>query len=390
MMGTYNVNPVTTADYRRLAEKRLPRFLFDYIDGGANEEVTMAANVADFSRYRLKQRVMRDVGDISTGTVMCGTSCSMPLALAPVGMAGLMARRGETLGARAAKKARVPFTASTVGICSLEEIKASTGEPCWFQLYMLRDRAIVEKILERAAATGCDTLIFTVDLAVTGMRHRDWRNGMITEGFKSRIAKFRQLAARPSWLLDVGIRGKPHDFGNLLGVLTDPVDLVALKSFITSQFDPTVTWKDISWLRSIWKGKLLIKGILSADDALSAVAAGADGVIVSNHGGRQLDCVASGIVKLPEVVRAVGGQTEVYMDGGVRNGIDVVKAVALGASGVLIGRPWVWAAAGAGEQGLTDLLGVFQQEIRVAMALMGVNRLDELTPDLLESDSAGF
>jgi L-lactate dehydrogenase (cytochrome) len=386
----YVINPVTTSDYRRLAEKRLPRFLFDYIDGGANEEVTMAANVADFSRYRLKQRVMRDVGDIDTGTMMCGAPFSMPLALAPVGMAGLMARRGEVLGARSAQKAGVPFTASTVGICSLEEIKAATGEPCWFQLYMLRDRAIIEKLLDRAAATGCDTLIFTVDLAVTGMRHRDWRNGMITDGLRSRIAKFRQLAARPGWLWDVGISGKPHFFGNLANVTDVPVDLVTLKTFIASQFDPTVTWKDIDWLRGIWKGKLLIKGILSAEDAAAAVDAGADGVIVSNHGGRQLDCVSSGIEKLPEVVRAIGGQVEVFMDGGVRNGIDVVKAVALGARGVLIGRPWVWAAAGAGEKGLTDLLGVFQQEISVAMALMGVNRVDELTAGLLEAHFPAF
>jgi L-lactate dehydrogenase (cytochrome) len=389
-VNKYNINPVTASDYRRLAEKRLPRFLFDYIDGGANEEVTMAANSADFSRYRLRQRVMRDVGNIDTGTVMCGTPSSMPLALAPVGMAGLMARRGEVLGARVAQKSGVPFTASTVGICSLEEIKAATGEPCWFQLYMLRDRAIVEKLLDRAAATGCDTLIFTVDLAVTGMRHRDWRNGMITDGLRSRIAKFRQLITRPGWVYNVGVRGKPHDFGNLSDAMTDPVDLVSLKTFIASQFDPTVTWKDIAWLRGIWKGKLLIKGVLSAEDAGAAVNAGADGVIVSNHGGRQLDCVSSGIEKLPEVVRAVGGQVEVFMDGGVRNGIDVVKAVALGARGVLIGRPWVWAAAGAGEKGLTDLLGVFQQEISVAMALMGVNRVDELTPDLLEANTSVF
>jgi L-lactate dehydrogenase (cytochrome) len=309
----------------------------------------------------------------------------MPLALAPVGMAGLMARRGETLGARAAKKAGVPFTASTVGICSLEEIKSTIGESCWFQLYMLKDRAIVEKLLERTATTGCDTLIFTVDLAVTGMRHRDWRNGMIGDSLSSRLAKFRQLAARPGWLYDIGIRGKPHHFGNLADVTEKPVDLVSLKDFIAGQFDPTVTWKDIAWLRGLWKGKLLIKGVLSAQDASSALDVGAEGVIVSNHGGRQLDCVSSGIGKLPEVVQAVGGQVEVFMDGGVRNGIDVVKAVALGAKGVMIGRPWVWAAAGAGEQGLSDLLRVFQEEIRVAMALMGVNRIDELNPELLES-----
>jgi len=378
------VNPVTAADYRRLAEKRLPRFLFDYIDGGANEEVTLAANRDDFSNYRLKQRVMRDVGNIDTSTKMCGLPCSMPLALAPVGMAGLFSRRGEVLGARAAQKAGIPFTASTVGICSLDEIKAATGEPCWFQLYMLKDRVIVEKLLERAAATGCDTLLFTVDLAVTGMRHRDWRNGMTGDSLGARLAKFRQLAARPGWLYNIGIRGKPHHFGNLNEVTEKPVDLVSLKDFIAGQFDPTVTWKDIAWLRQLWKGNLLIKGVLNAEDAKSAVDIGADGVIVSNHGGRQLDCVASGIGKLPEVVQAVGGQVEVLMDGGVRNGIDLVKAVSLGASGVLIGRPWVWAAAGAGEKGLSDLLGVYREEIRVAMALMGINRIEELTPDLLE------
>jgi len=384
-MAKHHVNPVTAADYRRLAEKRLPRFLFDYIDGGANEEVTLAANMADFTHYRLKQRVMHDVGNIDTGTQMCGAPFRMPLVLAPVGMAGLFSRRGEVLGARAAQRAGVPFTASTVGICSMEEIKNAIGESCWFQLYMLKDRAIVEKLLERAAATGCDTLIFTVDLAVTGMRHRDWRNGMIGDSLSSRLAKFRQLAARPGWLYDIGIRGKPHHFGNLTDVTEKPVDLVSLKDFIAGQFDPTVTWKDIAWLRGLWKGKLLIKGVLSAEDASSAMGVGADGVIVSNHGGRQLDCVSSGIGKLPEVVQAVGGQVDVFMDGGVRNGIDVVKAVALGARGVLIGRPWVWAAAGAGEKGLSDLLGVFQEEIRVAMALMGVNRIDELNPELLES-----
>lgn len=383
-MARHDLNPVTSTDYRQLAEKRLPRFLFDYIDGGANEEITMAANNADFSRYQLKQRVMRDVSSVDTSTCMLGNAFNMPLALAPVGMAGMFSRRGEVIGARVALKNGVPFTVSTVGICSLDEIRTATGEPCWFQLYMLKDRAIVEKLLDRAVANGCDTLVFTVDLAVPGMRHRDWRNGMVSDNLRSRLAKFRQLAARPRWLFDVGIRGKPHHFGNLAEVTDKPVDLVSLKAFITEQFDATVTWSDIAWLRSIWKGKLLIKGVLSAVDANAAVDSGADAVIVSNHGGRQLDCVASGIGKLPEVVKAVGSQVEVFMDGGVRNGIDVVKAVSLGARGVLIGRPWVWAAAGAGEKGLSDLLGVFQQEIRVAMALMGVNRIDELNAGMLE------
>ena len=376
--------PVTALDYRHLAKKRLPRFLFDYIDGGANEETSMAANEADFLRLNLKQRVLRDVSKVDTSTILCGHAASMPLALAPVGIAGMMARRGEVQAARAALSAGVPFTASTVGICSLEEVQAAIKSPLWFQLYMLRDRGLVSSLLDRAQAAGCETLVFTVDLAVAGMRQRDYRNGMLGGGRAATAAKLWQLATRPRWLVDVGLMGRPHSIGNLSEAVPGSYDLNTYKAFVDTQFDPTVTWKDIAWLRSLWKGNILIKGVMSKEDASAAADVGADGVIVSNHGGRQLDGVASCISKLPEVVAAVGDRIEVYMDGGVRNGIDVVKAVALGARGVLIGRPWVWAVAGRGEQGLTDLLGVFQQEIAVAMALMGVNRIEEITADLIE------
>ena len=385
-MGTYRVTPVTALDYRRLAEKRLPRFLFDYIEGGANEEDTMAANVADFRRFNLKQRVMCDVGNIDTSTILSGQPASMPLALAPIGIAGMMARRGEVLGARGASAAGIPFTTSTVGICPLEEVQAAVDAPIWFQLYMLRDRELVASLLERAQAAGCETLMFTVDLAVSGLRHRDTRNGMMGAGLAGRLAKAWQVATRPRWIVDVALKGRPHNFGNLREVVSDSNNLNAYKAFVDSQFDPTVTWKDIAWLRSLWKGKILIKGVMAEEDARAAADVGADGVIVSNHGGRQLDGVASSIVKLPEVVAAVGDRVEVYMDGGVRSGIDVVKAIALGANGILIGRPWVWAMAGRGQQGLTDLLGVFQQEIAVAMALMGVKRIADITPDLIEEN----
>ena len=383
-MGTYKVTPVTALDYRHLAEKRLPRFLFDYIEGGANQEDTLAANVADFRRFNLKQRVMSGVGNIDTSTILNGQPASMPLALAPIGIAGMMARRGEVLGARAASAAGIPFTTSTLGICPLEEVQAAIDAPFWFQLYMLRDRDLVASLLERAQDAGCETLMFTVDLAVAGLRHRDTRNGVTGGGLAGSLAKAWQMATRPRWVVDVGLKGRPHHFGNLREVVSDSNNLNDLRAFIDSQFDPTVTWKDIAWLRSLWKGKILIKGVMAEEDARAAADVGADGVIVSNHGGRQLDGVASSIVKLPEVVAAVGDRVEVYMDGGVRSGIDVVKAVALGAKGVLIGRPWVWAMAGRGQQGLTDLLGVFQQEIAVAMTLMGVNRIADITPDMIE------
>lgn len=384
-LGTYNIVPVTPSDYRRLAECRLPRFLFDYIDGGANDETTLAANIAGFRDIALRQRVMRDVSDIDTSTILAGEKAAMPVILAPVGMAGMMARRGETLAVRAANEAGVPFTLSTVGICDLEEVKRAASKPFWFQLYMMRDRGVVQDLLARAEAAGCTTLAFTVDLAVTGLRHRDLRNGALSQSPLARAVKAWEIARHPQWLVDVALRGKPHGFGNLSDRVPDPNRLEAFTAWVASQFDSSVTWKDIEWLRGVWKGRLLIKGVLERDDARSALAAGADGVIVSNHGGRQLDSVASSISKLPLVVDAVGDRMEVYMDGGVRGGVDVFKAVALGAKGVLIGRPWVWALAGAGQSGVRNLLAMMRQEFRIAMALSGVRSVAEIGRDALDA-----
>ena len=376
--------PVTALDYRRLAARRLPRFLFDYIDGGAGEEVSLARNVEDLRAIHLRQRVMRDVGDIDPSTQLAGEPAAMPLVLAPVGLTGMFRRRGEAQAARAARGAGIPFTTSTVGICPVEEVNAGGGMPAWFQLYMLRDRDIVLAMLERARAAGSTTLVFTVDLAVTGKRFRDDRNGMLGGGLRGRLSKALQLLARPAWLWDVGLRGRPHDFGNLREVVAEAGDLDAFKQFLDDQFDPTVTWRDIGWLRARWPGRLLIKGVMCADDARAALDAGADGVVVSNHGGRQLEGVSSTVAQLPGIVDAVGARTEVYMDGGIRSGVDIVRAVALGADGVLAGRPWVWALAARGERGVVDLLAVWRAEIEVTMALMGVRRIAELDPALID------
>jgi L-lactate dehydrogenase (cytochrome) len=383
-MANRIITPVSPADYRELARRRLPAFLFHYIDGGANDEDSMAANIGGFRRIRLRQRVLRDVSAVDTRTELAGQAAAMPLALAPVGLAGMMARRGEVQAARAAAAAGVPFTLSTVGICPLEEVRAASPQDFWFQLYMLRDRGLVSRLLERAWAVGCRTLVFTVDLAVTGVRHRDLRYGMLGTTARARLARAWQLMTHPRWVLDVAVRGKPHDFGNLRDIMPLSSDLDAYKAFIGAQFDPTVTWRDIGWLRSQWQGKILIKGVMNGEDALEAADAGADGVVVSNHGGRQLDGVPATIDQLPGVVAAASGRLEVYLDGGVRNGLDVVRAVALGARGVLIGRPWIFAVAACGEAGLRDLLAVMHREISVAMALMGVNRISELNPDCVE------
>ncbi len=384
-MTIFNVVPVTSADYRKRAECRLPRFLFDYADGGANDEHTMAENESDFDKLQLRQRVLRDVSNIDTSTTLMGQDAAFPVALAPVGMAGMYRRRGEVQGALAAQAEGVPFSLSTVGICPVEEIKAATGAPFWYQLYMLRDRDVVSKILERAYGAGCSTLLFTVDLPVPGLRLRDYRNGMLGGGLAAKLSYLGQLASSPAWAWDVGIKGKPHQFGNIAEHVENSDDLGSYKTFVESQFDPTCTWDDIRWLRDQWPGKLVIKGVLEADDAREAVDAGADGVVVSNHGARQLDGVASSISKLGSVAAAVGEQVEVLMDGGVRSGIDVLKALTLGARGVLIGRPWIYALSAGGQQSVQDLLNLFQREIKTGMALMGVNRIDEINADLIET-----
>jgi L-lactate dehydrogenase (cytochrome) len=383
-MSNYDVIPVSVDDYRKKSKQRLPNFLFDYIEGGANAEETLALNTSEFKNYKLKQFVMRDVSKVDTSANMLGQKYAMPLALAPVGMAGLFARRGEIQAARAANNANVPFTLSTVGVCSVEEVHNATHKPFWFQLYMLRDRDFVLEMLERAQTAGCTTLVFTVDLPLPGLRLRDYRNGMLGGGLKGKISQAAQLITRPWWLYDIGIKGKPHSLGNLKHKVSSVNDLGNYKAFVDSQFDPTATWDDIAWLRQHWKGNILIKGIMEPDDARAAIDAGANGIVVSNHGGRQLDGTSSTISKLPDIAKAVGKQTEVYLDGGVRNGIDVIRAIALGAKGVLIGRPWVYAMSAQGEEGVNNLLALFRQEMSAAMGLMGINSIDEITSDLIE------
>ncbi len=380
--------PATAHDYHGLARSRLPRFLSDYVDGGAGDEGTLRANDAAWARLRLRQRVMLDVDGVDTATVLAGEACAMPLALAPVGLAGMMARRGEALAARAAAQAGVPFTLSTVGICPLAEVQRDAGPPVWFQLYMLRDRGIVEALLQRAWDAGCRTLVFTVDLPQPGMRHRDIRNGLGAGTARARWLKAADLLCHPRWLWDVGMRGKPHVFGSLTTQVPGVGDLDGFKAWVDSQFDPSVTWRDIDWLRAHWPGTLLLKGVLEVGDARAAVATGAQGIVVSNHGGRQLDGVAATADKLPAIVQAVGAQTEVLVDGGIRSGTDVLRALALGAAGVLVGRPWVWALAGAGERGLVELLARWRQELRLAMALAGVRRVAEIHPGVLDAVSA--
>lgn len=388
-MPTMNLVPVSTDDYRRIAEKTLPRFLFDYVDGGAFAEVTLARNIVDFQHVVPQQRVMVDVSQIDTETKLVATPADMPLALAPIGMGGMLARRAEVQAKRAADAAGVPFTLSTVSICSMEEVATVSDKPFWFQLYMLRDRGIVIELLERARGLGVRTLVFTVDLAVVGERYRDVRNGIA--GGASAWGKFRagplSYLSHPRWVVDVGLKGKPHTFGNLATYVPAATDPTQYRDWVGKQFDAKVTWKDIEWLRGIWKGKLIIKGVLSPEDAKAAAMAGADAIIVSNHGGRQLDGVASSISVLPWVAEAVGEEVEVLMDGGVRSGLDVFRARALGAGGVLIGRPWAYAVAAQGQTGVTNLLAALRREMEVAMALCGVTSVEDINRSLVQMKS---
>ena len=380
--------PASARDYRRLAQARLPRFLFDYIDGGASQEQTLRANADAWMRVGLRQRVLVDVAGVDTATTLAGQACAMPLALAPLGLAGMMARRGEVQAARAAEAAGVPFTLSTVGICPLAEIGPAVAQAPWFQLYMLRDRGIVQALLQQAWEAGCRVLVFTVDLPVAGMRHRDTRNGLGAGGLRARLLKAGDLLGHPRWLWDVGVRGKPHLFGNLGALLPGVRDLDGFKAWVDTQFDPSVTWADIDWLRAQWPGTLLLKGILDEDDARAAVRAGAQGLVVSNHGGRQLDGVAATAVKLPAIAQAVAGRAQLLVDGGIRSGEDVLRALALGAQGVLIGRPWIWALAAGGEVALAGLLARWREELRLAMSLAGVRRVADIDARVLDRFAA--
>jgi len=372
-------------DYRELARRRLPHFLFEYIDGGAFSETTLRNNMGDLQKIALRQRVLRDVSHISTETTLFGQKMSMPIALSPVGIAGLNARRGEVQAAQAAEAAGVPFCLSTVSACSIDEVAAGVKNPLWFQLYMIRDRGFLREMLARARAAGTNTLLFTVDMPVPATRYRDMRSGLSYGSiFQRKITRFGQVLRRPGWVWDVGICGRPHSLGNIAPVLGKNAGIDEFWAWLGKNFDPTVTWADIDRIRAEWDGHFIIKGILDPEDARTAAGIGCDGLIVSNHGGRQLDGASSAIRALPKVVDAVGDDLRVLMDSGIRSGLDVVRALALGAQAVMIGRPWVYALAARQKAGVSEVLNLFANEMRVAMALSGCTRIDDINRDMIE------
>ena len=385
------MRPASVSDYRELARRRLPRFLFDYIDGGSYAEVALRRNVEDLERIALRQRVLRDVSKLKLDTTLFGQPMAMPVILSPIGMAGMYARRGEVQAARAAETFGLPFTLSTVSICPLEEVAAGVKTPPWFQLYMLRDRGYMAELLARAKALGCPVLVFTVDLPLPGARYRDVRNGL--SGLSTPLARMvRALttASHLDWMRDVGMGGRPHTFGNVVGAMPDAQGLADFQGWVGRNFDPTITWADLEWVRDRWDGPIVIKGVLDPEDARAAVEVGAQGIVVSNHGGRQLDGVLSGARALPPIVDAVGDRLDVIMDGGVRSGLDVLKAMALGAKAVQIGRAWAFALAAGGQTRVEAMLATLRGELKVAMSLTGCTDVADADRSLLaETERVG-
>jgi L-lactate dehydrogenase (cytochrome) len=376
-------------DYRELARRRLPHFLFEYIDGGSYAEVTLRRNVADLERVALRQRVLNDVSSLDLSTKLLGQDLALPVALAPIGLAGMNARRGEVQAARAAEAAGIPFCLSTVSACPLDEVAKGVSKPFWFQLYMIRDRAFMRDLLGQARDLGCSTLVFTVDMPVPGSRYRDYRSGLAgAAGWSGALRRFAQAVQRPAWAWDVGVHGRPHSLGNVAPVLGKNTGLEDFFAWMRNNFDPSISWKDLEFIRDEWKGPLVIKGVLDPEDAREAAKLGADGIIVSNHGGRQLDGVPSTTAALPPIVEAAGDALTVLADGGVRSGLDVVRMLALGAKGVLLGRAWVYALAGGGQAGVTHMLQLLEAEMRVAMALTGATSIAKITPDILVPNQA--
>lgn len=371
-------------DFRELARRRLPRFLFEYMDGGSYAEVTLRRNISDLESIALRQRVLRDVSDIDLSTELFGQKLALPVALAPIGLAGMNARRGECQAVRAADKAGIPFTLSTVSACPIDEVAQAASKPFWFQLYMIRDRAFMRDLMQQAMAAQCSALVFTVDMPVPGSRYRDYRTGLAgSPGLKGALWRAGQGALRPDWAWDVGVMGRPHHLGNVAPVLKGKTGIEDFFAWMRNNFDPSINWRDLDFIRSEWNGLLIIKGILDPEDATEAANLGADGIVVSNHGGRQLDGVLSTARALPPIADAVGDRLTVLADGGVRSGLDVVRMLALGAKGVLLGRAWAYALGAAGEAGIARMLGLIEAEMRVAMALTGVTRIDQINKDNL-------
>ncbi|MEL7941764.1 FMN-dependent L-lactate dehydrogenase LldD [Pseudomonas delhiensis] len=370
-----------STDYRAAAQRKIPPFLFHYADGGAYAEHTLRRNVADLSDIALRQRVLKNMSELSLETRLFNEPLAMPVALAPVGLTGMYARRGEVQAARAAASKGVPFTLSTVSVCPIEEVAPAIDRPMWFQLYVLKDRGFMKNALERAKAAGCSTLVFTVDMPVPGARYRDAHSGM--SGPNAPLRRMWQAMTHPQWALDVGLLGRPHDLGNISRYRGNPTGLADYIGWLGANFDPSISWKDLEWIRDFWEGPMVIKGILDPEDARDAVKFGADGIVVSNHGGRQLDGVLSSARALPAIADAVKGDLTILADSGIRNGLDVVRMIALGADSVLLGRAFLYALAVDGEAGVRNLLELIEKEMRVAMVLTGAKSISEITRDSL-------
>jgi len=371
----------SSKDYRAAAKAKIPPFLFHYADGGAYDEHTLQRNCEDLADIALRQRILRNMSSLDLTTKLFNETLSMPVALAPVGLCGMYARRGEVQAARAADKKGIPFTLSTVSVCPIEEVAPVMNRPMWFQLYVLRDRGFMRNALERAQAAGCTTLVFTVDMPVPGARYRDAHSGM--SGPNAAMRRYLQSVTHPQWAWDVGLHGRPHDLGNISAYRGEPTNLQDYIGWLANNFDPSISWSDLEWIRDFWKGPMIIKGILDPDDARDAVRFGADGIVVSNHGGRQLDGVLSSARALPAIADAVKGDLTILADGGVRSGLDVLRMLALGADTALIGRAFLYALATDGEAGVTNLLNLFEKEMRVAMTLTGARCIAEITRDSL-------
>jgi L-lactate dehydrogenase (cytochrome) len=381
------MNPRPAEDFARLAARRLPPFLAEYVNGGSYAEHTLRRNSEDLRSIELRQRVLCDVSKVDVSTELFGQRWSLPIGLGPIGISGMLARRGEAQAAVAAERANVPFCLSTVSICSLEEVRAARSTPFWFQLYMIRDRGFMEELLKRAAAVGCSTLLFTVDMPMPGVRYRDFTSGMAGEhaaSLRGRARRVLQAVLKPGWAFDVGLLGRPHQLGNLVPVLGKNSGLEDYIGWLGRNFDPSVTWRDLEWVRERWSGPIVIKGILDPEDAKQAVAIGASGIVVSNHGGRQFDGVRSSVRALPGVVDAVGGSTTILADGGVRSGLDALRMLALGANGVLLGRAWAYALGAGGGAMVASLLDNMGKELRTAMAMAGRTSIAALDRTVLD------
>lgn len=371
----------SASDYREAARRKLPRFLFDYIDGGAYAEHTLRANSADLTGISLRQRILKNVETLSLETTLFDQPLSMPIILAPVGLTGMFARRGEVQAVKAAENKGIPLCLSTVSVCSIEEVSAQSQQSIWFQLYVLKDRGFMKNALERAKAAGVKNLVFTVDMPTPGARYRDAHSGMSGPFASSR--RMLQAMTKPDWAFNVGVMGRPHDLGNISKYLGKAVTLEDYMGWLANNFDPSISWSDLEWIREFWKGPMIIKGILDPQDARDAVSFGADGIVVSNHGGRQLDGVLSTTRALPPIMQAIGNDLTVLVDSGIRSGLDVVRMLALGAKGVLLGRSMAYALAADGQHGVENMLDIFAKEMRVAMTLTGVTSIGQIDESTL-------